>query len=243
MSSRTFYIEPDKVQGKTATLDGEELRHARTVLRLGPGDEVQLVDGLGNFYRAELTSISQEGAELAITSTSIEKEPAFSLTVAMGIVRGERFEWAIQKCTELGAAAFIPLVTERTEVKVTEPWSRRERLEKIIAAACKQSERARFPELRPPLEISELDPDGFDLPLLLWESGSAPSLKAAAGSVSNPGSCLLVIGPVGGFTHGEVKFLKQAGFTVAGFGPRILRTETAATAAVAVLGHLFGDLD
>ncbi len=243
MSNSTFCIEPEKIRGSTAVLDGEELHHARKVLRLGSGDKIQLLDGLGNLYRAEITSVSKDSANVKIISAVNEKEPAFSLTVAMGIVKGERFEWALQKCTELGAAAFIPLITERTEVKPANPWPRHRRLKKIVASACKQSQRAWFPELLPPMNLSELNPDGFDLPLLLWESGTAPSFKDAVKRPVSPTSCLLVIGPVGGFTLEEVKYLEHAGFVSAGFGPRILRTETAAAAAAAVLGHLFGDLD
>ncbi len=242
MSHRTFYIEPDKVQGKTAVLKGEELHHARNVMRLGPGDEVELVDGLGNMHRAVFLSISSEGGELEIKSTETEDDPSFSLIMAMGIVKGERFEWALQKCTELGVAAFIPLITERTEVKPAKPWPRQARLEKTIISACKQCGRARFPELDSPVILKDLKPFEYDLPIVLWESGSSPPIKEAVNNIADPGSCLLVIGPVGGFTDGEIHYLVERGFIAASFGPRILRTETAATAGAAVLGSIFGDL-
>ncbi len=242
MSNRTFYIEPDKVQGKTAILKGEELHHARNVMRLVPGDEIELVDGLGNMHRATFFSISSKKAELEINSTETENNPSFSLTMAMGIVKGERFEWALQKCTELGVAAFIPLITERTEVRPSKAWPRLKRLEKIIISACKQCERARFPVLESPVLLEDLTPDEYDLAIVLWESGASPSLNEAVGDIAEPGSCLLVIGPAGGFTNGEINHLVERGFITAGFGPRILRTETAATAGAAVLGSLFGDL-
>jgi 16S rRNA (uracil1498-N3)-methyltransferase len=242
MSNKTFYIEPNNIQGKTAILTGEELHHARNVMRLEPGDEIELVDGLGNMHRATFLSISSEEGKLEISSTETENDPSFSLTMAMGIVKGERFEWALQKCTELGVAAFIPLITERTEVKPAKPWPRLKRLEKIIISACKQCERARFPVLESPIVLEDLKPSEYDLTIVLWESGSSPSLNETVSNIASPVSCLLVIGPVGGFTDGEIHYLVERGFIAAGFGPRILRTETAATAGAAVLGSLFGDL-
>lgn len=224
-------------------MSGDDLRHARLALRLGKGDNVRLYDGLGGIYGAVFRSVSRTEGILEITSREIEPPPSLDLTIAMGIVRGERFEWAIEKGTELGASAFIPLITERVEDKALHtPWNRMDRLMRVIASSCKQCERARFPLLAEPIPLAELDPEGYDAAVAFWESAEAPNISAAAKGRLRPRSCLMVAGPVGGFTDDEAHMMEGKGFLLAGMGTRILRTETAVTAGAAIIQYLWGDM-
>ncbi|UCG38593.1 MAG: 16S rRNA (uracil(1498)-N(3))-methyltransferase [bacterium] len=242
MSLPIFYIPPEHFDGDAATLTGDELRHARLTLRLGPGDRALVVDGEGTLCEGTFSSMEKAQGVLQITSRTREAEPAFSLTIAMGIVAGERFDWALQKGTELGASAFIPLLSRRTEVKASRPWKRLERLRRVVVSACKQCGRARFPTLSEPVALHDLSTAGYDLALAFWESDRAAPLSEAAGRVQRPASCLMIIGPVGGFAPEEAEILREKGCLLAGLGPRILRTETAVTAGAALVQYLWGDM-
>lgn len=242
MSLPTFYIPPEQISGDTAFLTGDELYHARTTLRLGSGDSARLIDGEGGSLEARFRTLTNDKAVLDIQTRTVEMEPAFTLAIAMGIVKGERYEWAVQKGTELGATTFIPLVTERTEVKVRKPWKRMERLQRIMVSACKQCGRARFPTLLEPVPLTDLDTAAYDLAVAFWEADQVPSLAEAVKGVTDPGSCLMIIGPVGGFSTDEAQMMKRKGCVLAALGPRILRTETAVTAGATLLQHMFGDM-
>jgi 16S rRNA (uracil1498-N3)-methyltransferase len=242
MSFPTFYIPTERITGDSAVMTGDELRHARLTLRLVTGDTVRIVDGEGGSWQGLIQSMGKEEATLALSDREIEPSPSFKLTIAMGIVQGDRFDWAIQKGTELGASAFWPLITERTEVKLRGKWKRHTRLERIIISACKQCGRARFPTIFDPVPLMELDISPYDLSVVFWEEETVKNLKEVTEGIERPGSCLMVIGPVGGLTVEEVGQLKEKGCIVAGMGSRVLRTETAVTVGAALLQYIFGDM-
>jgi len=243
MSFPTFYIPPDQISGDQAVMTGDEFRHARLTLRLETGDAVRIVDGEGVSWDAVIQSMGKEEGTLALSGREVESSPSFRLTIAMGIVQGERFDWAIQKGTELGVTNFIPLVTERTELKIKGNWRRLDRLKRVIVSTCKQCGRARFPTISDPISLGQLETGPYDLSVVFWEEKAAKPLKEVADSIETPASCLMVIGPVGGLTVGEVDLFKEKGYIVVGMGSRILRTETAVTAGAALLQYLWGDLN
>lgn len=243
MSFPTFYIPPDHISGDQAVMTGDELRHARLTLRLGIGDTVRIMDGKGGSWEALIQSMGKEEGTLRLTDKEVEPASPFRLVIAMGIVPGDRFEWALQKGTELGATNFIPLVTERTELKIRGNWKRLDRLKRVIVSTCKQCGRARFPTISDPIPLRELGTDHYDLCVVFWEGKAVKPLKQVAEEIEPPGSCLMVIGPVGGLTVGEVELLKEKGCIVTGMGSRILRTETAVTTGAALLQYLWGDLN
>jgi 16S rRNA (uracil1498-N3)-methyltransferase len=243
MSSPTFYIPPEQIEEDIAILTGDELRHARLTLRLESGDTACIVDGKGRSWEAVIQSMDKEQCGLKLTHGELEPLSRFNLTIAMGVIQGERFDWAIQKGTELGASAFLPLVTERTEVKVKQVQKRLSRLERIIVSACKQCGRARFPTISEPVLLKELDTSPYDQSVVFWEGKGVRQLKEIAPGIEPPGSCLMVVGPVGGLTDGETDLLREKGCIVAGIGSRILRTETAVTVGAALLQYLWGDME
>ena len=203
--------------------------------------DARVIDGEGSLYEAKVRTMSKDEATFDILSVTKEPAPTFSLTVAMGVVQGERFDWALQKATELGVTNFIPLLSERTDIKPGEARKRLPGRQRVIQSAGKQSGRARFPAISEPVTIGDLTVPDYDQTVLFWE-GKSQSLSEIAPKLSKPSSCLMVIGPVGGLTPAEAKALREKGAIVAGLGPRVLRTETAVTAGVALLQYLWGDL-
>jgi len=242
MTIPTFYIPPDQIQGDSGTLAGDELRHARLTLRLGAGDTVRIVDGMGTSWEGLIQAMEKEEGSLKLSQKAVEPASSFSLTIAMGIVQGERFDWAIEKGTELGASAFLPLVTERTEVKLKHIQKRLPRLERIIVSASKQCGRARFPAVLEPTSLDKLDTTPYDQCVAFWEEEGVTSLKESVEGINPPRSCLMVIGPVGGLTLEETQVLREKGCILAGMGPRVLRTETAVTVGAALLQYVWGDM-
>ena len=196
-----------------------------------------------NFMSEGVIDTVEKGeARLKVTFRTEDPPPAFFLTVAMGIVPGERFDWAVQKVTELGAAAVVPLVTERTEGVFRPPWKRLDRLRRVAVSACKQCGRARFPDLSEPVGIEDLDPGSYDIAVAFWEDEGAPGLVPRGAGEPRPGRGLMVVGPVGGFSPGEARYLESRGCVLAGLGPRVLRTETAVAAGAALMQYLYGDM-
>ena len=217
--------------------------HLARVLRLREGDACVLFNGDGHDYDARLTAISKRGVVADIVGArAIDNESPLRVILLQGIARGEKMDLILQKATELGVAAIIPVMAERTEVKLDA-----ERTEKrvahwrsVIASACEQSGRARLPSLSAPASLADaardvgtgatkltLDPTG-DVALATVEIAS--------------GAVVVAIGPDGGWSPRDRDTLSAAGFTGLRLGPRILRTETAGLAAIAALQSRFGDL-
>jgi len=256
MPADAFFIDPRAVQGGSATLAGEELRHARGVLRLGAGDEVTLLDGEGGRYRARFIGRGKNDGAMEVVSRLEEPLPALSLTLALALLKNDRFERAVQKACELGVAELIPLVTGRTEVRARKGSAREERLRRIVVSSCKQCGRARFLRLAPPSVLEALDPGLYGRAVVLWEGSPAPSAGFGRGGEGeeatrslgealgpgHPSSCLLVVGPEGGFSPSEIESLTARGAVPARLGSRVMRAETAAAASVAIVQYLAGDL-
>ncbi len=246
MSAGSFYVDPAAVKGDRAALAGEELRHARSVLRLAAGDEAVLLDGEGGRYRARFLSSGKGEGEMEILSRALEPPPPLVLALALALLKNDRFEWALQKACELGAAAIIPLLSGRGEVRPSRRGAagedgRMERWRRIVLASCKQCGRARFPSLSPPLPLSGLDLSSFSRTVVLWEGETSRTLGKALGE-GPLSSVLLVVGPEGGFSSGEMTALTGRGAVAARLGPRVLRAETAAVAGAALVQYLAGDL-
>jgi 16S rRNA (uracil1498-N3)-methyltransferase len=202
------------------------------VLRVSPGQAIVLFNGDGSDYAAEVVRAGRRDLVLAVNSRLPGlAEPALGITVVQGISRGERMDHTLQKCTELGAAAFQPLFSERSEVRLQgEKLERRlEHWQGVVISACEQCGRARVPPVRPPLTLSRWLEQASPGVRLVLDPEAAQPLAA----LEPPRSVELVVGPEGGFSEAEVDVR---------LGPRILRTETAAPAAVTVLQCLAGDL-
>ncbi len=224
-------------EGETVTLRKAAIKHAVTVLRLRPGAPLTLFDGQGNAYQAELTKQGEARVKKPLSGSS---ESPLALHLIQAIARGERMDFIIQKAVELGVSEITPVLSERCVVKLKgERTTRRlQHWQEIIIGACEQSGCNRLPVLS---RVTPLDR------VLTGSSGGLnllldPAAERGAGDLPRPaGKISLVIGPEGGFSESEIGLARRAGFTSLRLGPRILRTETAALAAVSALQTLWGD--
>lgn len=231
-----FYCPEPPVEGR-AVLDGDEARHLVRASRLTVGDPVELFDGRGLGYRAEVRQSGKDRVELAIVGEPIaDRKPRIDLTLASAIPKGERFDWLIEKATELGVARLVPLRTARS---VVDPrGSKLDRLRRLIIAASKQSGRNTLLELSPPRDLADYLQDEPSTVRLLAHPGGGP----VPDRQFQPGDTVaLAIGPEGGFADPEVQHARALGWDLIGLGPTRLRIETAALAgAVAILTRTRG---
>ncbi|HEX4647400.1 MAG TPA: 16S rRNA (uracil(1498)-N(3))-methyltransferase [Steroidobacteraceae bacterium] len=248
------YLDAPLSAGARVTLAGSAARHVTRVLRLRPGQALVLFNGGGGEYAATIEAVQGEKVVVAVgDARAIERESPLSLTLAQGVSRGERMDLVVQKATELGASRIVPVLTERSVVRLSAPEGRRkvEHWRAIVIAACEQSGRNRLPRLAPPLALADFlrspesaryaagDVGAGGTIRLLLSPAAAPRLDEVPGR----GDALTVlIGPEGGLSEAEEQAALDAGFTAVHLGPRVLRTETAAIAALTLLQRRFGDL-
>jgi len=242
MRTVRHFVDLPLAEGKSVSLPEVAVAHLVRVLRLGPGDRVHLFNGDGHDYEAELEQAGKREARARILGrVAVESESPLTITLAQGIARGEKMDLILQKATELGVSRIAPVVTERTEVRLDA-----ERADKrsahwrgVLASACEQSGRVRLPELAPPRALGDfLASEKSTLKLVL--DPAASTTLAQAQPAPDASICLLV-GPEGGLSERDLAAARAAGFTGLKLGPRILRTETAALAAIAALNALYGD--
>ncbi len=241
MRTPHIYTHRPLTVGITITLEESPSRHISQVLRLHPGDKLSLFNGDGQRYSAQLQRCSKQKVEAEIVSvTKNQSEPPLHFTLALGISKGERMDYALQKAVELGISCFIPLFTERTVVKL-----KGERLErrlthwqKVAIAACEQSGRNSIPSIEPAQQFDDWIVKAEQETRLILHPNATQSLSMLP---APNGSVLLLIGPEGGLSKNEIAAAETNGFTPVRLGPRILRTETAPIAALAAMQMLWGD--
>jgi 16S rRNA (uracil1498-N3)-methyltransferase len=229
--------------GSRQTIEGDAANHITRVLRLERGDSLTVFDGHGGEYPARIEEFRKGAVIVALGEVSAtDRESPLSLTLAQGVSRGERMDWVVQKATELGVTRIVPVLTERTVVKLDSKQSERKlaHWQGIAVAACEQSGRARIPNIAAPLALHDFlrGIDSQSTRLLLSPTGTqrVNALKASKEGI------VVLIGPEGGLAESEQRAALDAGFIAVSLGPRVLRTETAAVAALTLLQHHFGDL-
>ncbi len=242
-----FYTPPENIVQDRLQITGEELTHLARVVRKKVRDVIEVVDGRGNCYTAVLTQITPRLAEAEIQKRSrFVGEPNFQLTLAQAVPKGNRFDWVIEKGTELGVAIFIPLLCQHSVIEPT--VSRHHRWKKIAIAAMKQSGRSVLPEIRSPQTFHEVVRNtGVMQSGFIGEKGEgAKSLSQLIQEIRQKSiplkSAIVLIGPEGGFSSEELNFAREAGYHRFSLGPRRLRTETAGLVAAAILMELTGEL-
>jgi len=242
-----FFLPTENVKDRTATITGQELDHLRRVLRLRSGDRVTLFDDQGWEHDGVISSLGPDHGLIEILkSYQPGRESFLDITLAQSLGKGDKMDLIVEKATELGVGTIIPFFSSRTVPRPdTEKMGRRQaRWEKIALNATKQSGRTRIPEI---LEFSDFETLvcgawHCDLKLLLWEKESVCGLAEIRGERPELKSVLLAIGPEGGFSSEEAAKAKEHGFRSIRLGKRILRTETAALAALSLVQFLWGDL-
>lgn len=244
---RSFFLGDNVVEGESAVIAGELYRHMARVLRLKEGDAVALTDDAGRRYLGTIRSIDAKSLTVAIDATEAPGEPELSprITLYQGLPKGEKLDMVLQKSTELGVAEVIAFAAARSVVKLKEgrEGSRLERCEKIVQEAARQCGRRSVPKvalggkLEALLRASE-----HSVKLLLWEGEEVNGLRDTLASLPAPESVAVVVGPEGGLAPDEVEAARRCGFIPVSLGKRILRTETAGVAIIAILQFYWGDL-
>ena len=254
MTRRRFYAAPAAFapDEKSATLSAEETRHARDVLRLQSGDEIFVFDGAGREFHCAIQTIDRDAAKLSVI-TEVEParpESSLDLTLAIALLKGEKFDLVIQKATELGVKRIVPLDTERADVRLRDNDGANKRVarwRRIALEAAKQTGRACVPEIAAPLTLSLLLTSAVDdnenvTRLMFSERGGRSLAEATNNFSATPGGIIAVVGPEGGWIDDEIELAHEAGWEIVTLGGRTLRAETAGIIVVAVLQHRFGDL-
>jgi len=237
---RRFFVEPRSISQNLAILSPEESRHVAMVLRLKAGAAVELFDGTGLVYQGLILTASPKRITIEILSRYRESgDRAVRLFLFQGMLKGKKMDFLVQKATELGVHAFCPVPTRYSEnhgnlARQVERWRR------IMLEACKQSRRAHPMAIEPVLSLEDMTVSGFDRCLMLWESEQTSGIDAT--HVSYEGPMALLVGPEGGFHEDDVGVATAKGFRTVSFGPRVLRAETAALSAIAILQFLGGAL-
>jgi 16S rRNA (uracil1498-N3)-methyltransferase len=242
-----FFLPKEHIQDKHGTMFGEEFDHLHKVLRLGPGDPITIFDGTGWEHEAVIRSLGANHAVLEILrSYETQRESSLRATLALGLTKGEKMDWVVEKTTELGVRAIVPFVSLYTVPKLEDQRlaKRIMRWRKIAVSAAKQCGRTRIPEILPLTDFRALvrEPRPAGLKLLLWEAESGQTLNQVRATQPHVQSVLLVVGAEGGFSVEEANLARENGFYSVGLGRRTLRAETAALTAVALAQFVWGDL-
>ena len=250
MTRRRFYAPPQAFASgaKSVTLSAEETRHLRDVLRLKSGDEVFVFDGAGREVRGQVQSATRDSTEVSVGDevNPARPESPLTLTLAVVVLKGEKFDLAVQKMTELGIVRVIPVITARADIKIRSDVDAERKLirwRRITLEASKQCGRARLMDIENPTAFHDFveRPIGDELRLMFSERGGA-SLAAAAGETSQKcDGVTALVGSEGGWTNEEIDQARDTGWKIVTLGGRILRAETAAIAVSALLQHRFGD--
>ncbi|NKI35665.1 16S rRNA (uracil(1498)-N(3))-methyltransferase [Wenzhouxiangella sp. XN79A] len=227
------------VVGHEVTLDERASHRLGRVLRRRVGDPVTLFNGDGHEARAELLAVDARACRVRIDArVAVDRESPLVLHLVQAVAKGDKMDWVIQKAVELGVAALHPVLTEHGDVRLDAARAdkRRARWQEIVVGACEQCGRAVIPEVHTPVALSEWRPPEATGWML------EPDAAEALGAMAPDGPVALAIGPEGGFGSNDRRLLVEAGYHAVRFGPRVLRTETAGAAALAVLQARYGDL-
>ena len=241
-----YYVNPEYIDKNTVTFTGPELRHLKVVMRKRVGNIVQVVDGIGGTYTAELTEINSKKAIGKIHKKSrYQGEPNFHLTLAQAIPKGNRFDLIIEKCTEIGVSQFIPVITERTIAGATEV--KLNRWKKVAIAAMKQCTRSVLPEIKSVQNLESVfqSKEIYDFQLIAQPDATNKSLaevifekKQKVSHLTKIKTGILLVGPEGGFTINEATQAEEWNFNCFSLGSRRLRSETAGIVASAIVMEL-----
>jgi 16S rRNA (uracil1498-N3)-methyltransferase len=241
MSVPRFHLDAALAPGARVVLPATAARHAARVLRLAPGDALTLFDGRGGEYAARIERITQAEVVVAVAAhCAVERESPLQVTLAQGISSGDRMDYTLQKAVELGVAAIQPIAATRSVVRLAgDRLARRlAHWRGVVTSACEQCGRNRIPEVATPLSLPEwLAQVGSGRLLVLSPLGAARLCELAPPS----GMQYLVAGPEGGYDAKELAALAAHGALDVRLGPRVLRTETAALAALAAMQTVWGD--
>lgn len=243
---RRFFLSPEQIAQSRPRLIGQDARHIRNVLRLGPGDRLHLFDGTGRVFLAQIAEATSARVCVdLLEEVSLDTESPVELVIAQGFLKDKKMDGLVRPLTELGITRWVPFFAGRS---VPAPDSKRletrcDRWRKLSLEAVKQCGRQRPMDIDPPTDFNDAlcNAEAYDLKLIFWENESKIDLS----DLKYPGisnGVFAILGPEGGWEENEISAAKRQGFQTIGLGPRILKAETAALAAGALLQYIFGDM-
>jgi 16S rRNA (uracil1498-N3)-methyltransferase len=242
MRTPRLYSQQRMTIDQKLALDKSACNYLASALRMTEGQEIYLFNGEGGEYKAEILSLNKNKGDALITQfVAVDRESPLQIHLAIGISRGDRMDWLVQKATELGVQQITPLFTERTEVKLSEARIEKKRghWQKIAISACEQCQRNMIPTINKPLNLDQW--------LQSTEKGHKVVLhhrteKSIAQLQKSLSKLILLVGPEGGLSDTEINVAQLRGYIAAKIGPRVLRTETAPLAAISIAQSLWGDM-
>lgn len=243
-----FFTPRENITDTTVIIDSEDAKHIERVLRLGVGDEITVCDGRGIDYRAKISEINKSSVICDILSSKkCDTEPGIKVTLYQGIPKASKMDYIIQKTTELGVSRIVPVTLSRCVVKLENHNAEKkkvERWQKIAYEAAKQSGRGVIPDVSMPMTLDEaiVDMKRSDLAFAPYECEMNTGLRDVIENNSSVDTVSFMIGPEGGFDITETQKLTDAGITTITLGRRILRTETAGEAVLAMLMYGFKEV-
>ena len=244
------YFFSDKIDpgDEVLLIDGPDARHIKNVLRMRPGQLIGVFDGKGMEYRAAIEALGPKGVEVRIVDAQPSAtESPVAITVAQAILKDRKMDRIVRQLTELGVFSWLPYTSHYAIAKLDrhKMSARSERWKRLSREALKQCRRGRVMEIQTTASFSEMLDKGkdHDVRVVFYEEETAALPGRSALQHAGPiGRIFAAIGPEGGFSTAEIEAARAAGFVIAGLGPRILRADTAAVAAVSLLQYLYGDL-
>ncbi len=250
MTRRRFFAPPNAfISDQSITLQAEEARHLRDVLRLKPGDEVYVFDGEGKEFRCEIEESRKDTARLKIRAAVAPARPEsrLRLTLAVALLKNDKFDLVVQKATELGAVRIVPVMTKLADIRLrdeSDAAKRVTRWQRIALEAAKQSGRALVPEVGPPISFAVLAQTVPDQSKVLFSEREGQSLQEFKDSLTgNRQAITALVGSEGGWTDEDLSLARNNDWTIVTLGGRILRAETAAITAIVLIQHVYGDLN
>ncbi len=235
-----FFVPADSVSGGRITVKGDELHHARDVMRLREGDDITVFDGTGKEYAGTIDKVGKIEMTAVISRTSEAPAEKCRITLLQAVPKASKMDLIVEKATELGVSRIIPVVTSRTVMKISEGGNKSQRWKKISMVAAKQCGRSVFPEIAPVADFKDalscLGGCGLAIIPCLFD-GNKPIRDAIRGRVTD--SACVMIGPEGDFTPMEVRMAVDKGAIPVMLGREVLRSETAAITVLSVLGYEF----
>ncbi len=241
-----FFVEKSQIESNSIYISGNDLKHIQKVLRLRPGDKIE-VSCDGSNYLCEISKLDKDKIETTIISKGIaSREAPIEISLYQGLAKGSKMDFIIQKCVEIGVKDFYAIETERTIVKIKDEKkeiNRIERWQSIAEEAAKQSKRDFIPHIKGILKFDEMVNvlSKEEATIVPYENEENLSIRDGLGKV-NSKKINLIIGPEGGFEDYEIEKLRDLGAQIVTLGPRTLRTETAALVSSAIILYELGNV-
>ncbi|MGH9968034.1 MAG: 16S rRNA (uracil(1498)-N(3))-methyltransferase [Pyrinomonadaceae bacterium] len=251
MTRRRFYAPSEAFSDdcQSLTLQSDEARHLRDVLRLRPGDEVYVFDGAGKEFHCLIEDSRRDTARLKVLAlvTPARPESPLQLTLAVALLKGEKFDLVVQKATELGVVRILPVATKLADIRLRDDSDARKRVtrwQRIALEAAKQSGRALVPEVAGPVSFSALveSVTSSEQRKIMFSEREGHSLSELKDSSDDRLTIIALVGSEGGWTDEEITLARENDWTLVTLGGRTLRAETAAITAAVLLQNVFGDL-